>query len=103
PPRSAPAEPAGNPAGSGYPEASRASKTSAQCERDVGVLAGREKDPKLLKEPSVRALAARAPDLVTCAAVRADSGDACDLLEKGEAENCRTTRAMFHELRAYPN
>jgi hypothetical protein len=101
-PPNAPAEPAGAPKASGSPDAAR-SKSAAQCEHDVGVLAGREKDPKLLKEPGIRSLAARAPDVVTCAAVRADSDDACGLLEKEAGDSCLSTRAIFHELRAYPN
>jgi hypothetical protein len=67
------------------------------------VLGGRDKDRALLKQPDVRALAAGAPDLVTCVAVRADSDEVCNLLDKAAAESCRSTRALFHELRAYPN
>src|SRR5881628_2786017 len=63
-PPKVPAEPAGTPAASGSPGTPASSKSRSQCDRDVGVLAGRDKDRTLLKQPDVRALAARAPDLV---------------------------------------
>jgi hypothetical protein len=76
---------------------------SAKCERYVAVLGGREKDAALAKQAEVRRLAARAPDLVSCGAVRADSDEPCKMLEQDAAEGCRTARAVFHEFRAYPN
>jgi hypothetical protein len=77
----------------------------ANCERLAKVLAGKEKDPDLLKRAGEPVGAARAAssDLVTCMAVLADSDEPCTRLGKEEADNCRHDRATFHELRTYPN
>jgi hypothetical protein len=85
--------------------AAAAGKTSRQdCERYVDALAGRDKDRALLRQPEVKAMAQRGAELVTCGAVRADSDAPCGLLDdKGSAEDCRGTRALFHELRTQPN
>jgi hypothetical protein len=79
--------------------------TRADCERLAKVLAGKEKDADLLKQAGKPVGATRAAnaDLVTCTAVLADSDEPCARLDEEEAENCRRDRAVFHELRAYPN
>src|SRR5262249_13786062 len=98
----APAGEAATPApASGPSTASKESRTN--CERYVGALAGREKNSALLKQSEVRSLAPRAAGLVTCSAVRAGSAEPCKLLEAARADGCGASRAVFHELRAYPN
>lgn len=91
------------PADGGEPPAAPALDLDpGRCPHFVGVLAGREKDAAVAKQPEFRAFAARVPELVTCGAVRTDSDDACKVLDKDDAETCRRSRATFHELRAYP-
>ena len=97
------AEKAGEPAASASPSARKSTASRADCERYARALAGREKNPGLLKQPEVEAMAARSADLVTCSAVLADSDEPCKHLPEDRAEDCRKTRAVFHELRAYPN
>jgi hypothetical protein len=67
------------------------------------VLAGRDKDPALLKRVEVKAVGAPGVDLATCNAVLADSDEPCTRLDEDNAAHCRRDRAVFHELRAYPN
>lgn len=73
-----------------------------ECERYVSVLAGREKDPAVLKQEDVKAMVAPVADLVTCGAVRADSDEPCALIKDASGDQCRETRALFHELRVHP-
>lgn len=122
PPSAAHAQPAGSakpePAASGAPPADKGDQPAAaaspiakkapsraDCERMAQVLAGRDKDPELLKGASSGATATRNAnsDLVTCTAVLADSDEPCTRLDPENADNCRRDRAVFHELRAYPN
>jgi hypothetical protein len=93
------AESGGTPPAAQSPAAPRPSRK--QCEQYVGVLAGGEKSA-LLKEAEVKGIAMQAVDLVTCGAVRADADEPCSVLPGDQAEECRATRAMFHELRARP-
>src|SRR5262249_8791538 len=84
----------------------------AACERYVAALSGSEKERAALKDPEVQALAVRVPDLVTCAAVKADSEALCAPLVGSEpaekqkfsaqAIDCRYTQSIFHEARTYP-
>ena len=78
--------------------------TRAECEKLAKVLAGKDKDPELLKRAGAPSETMRASnaDLVTCTAVLADSEEPCARLSEGDAD-CRRDQAKFHELRAYPN
>ncbi len=76
------------------------------CEAYVEALSGRSKDPELLRNREVQALALQVPDLVICGGVVRDS-DAqwCKRLlppEHGPDTECRLTQAVFHELHTYP-
>ncbi len=97
-----PLKPPAKPAAAASPAAPKASR--ADCERDARALTGRDKDaapkPAGVMDPATRTANA---DLVTCAAVLADSDEPCTRLEKETADNCRKDRAVFHEMRAYPN
>jgi hypothetical protein len=74
--------------------------TPSQCEEYVAVLSGTKKDDALLKDPKLRALAARSFDLVGCGGIVADSDASCALIaDPGE---CRLLWATFHELRTNP-
>jgi len=78
----------------------------AVCERYVAVLSGRNKDAAAIDNPEVKALAMEAPDLVVCGAVATDSDELCTQFlppEHGPSMKCRYSRAIFHELRAYPH
>ncbi|HSP96102.1 MAG TPA: hypothetical protein VL049_02505, partial [Candidatus Dormibacteraeota bacterium] len=75
------------------------------CESYVALLAGRKQDPTLFEQTAVQALAAQAGDLVTCGAVVSESDAPCEKLlptEHGPSKNCLQMRAVFHELRTYP-
>jgi hypothetical protein len=81
----------------------------SDCEKHVAALAG--KDQASLKDPAVTAMAAGAPDLVTCLAVKQDSRAVCDSLvstQEGKtqyssaARDCIYMQSIFHEARAYP-
>jgi hypothetical protein len=99
------ADDAGTPAAAPSPAARKPAASRADCERYARVLAGRDKDPELLKQAEAPATARRTAnaDLVTCTAVLADSDEPCTRLDKETADNCRRDRAVFHEMRAYPN
>ena len=101
-PSTAPGAGAGAPAGSQSPAAPASNTSRADCERYARVLSGRQQDATLLKQPDVKALATRSADLVTCTAVRADSDEPCKVMGEDNAKDCRATRALFHEMRAYP-
>lgn len=84
--------------------ADSAAKVSA-CEKYVAVLSGRKQDPALLDNAELKGLGIQATDLVTCGAVLSDSDVLCTRLipvEHGPTKMCLHMRAMFHELRAYP-
>ena len=75
------------------------------CETYVTTLAGRQPNPALFGNDAVLALAAAVPDLVTCGAVVSDSDEPCLKLlpvERGPSKMCLHMRAIFHELRTYP-
>lgn len=75
------------------------------CDRYVAVLSGRQKDPKALEDPELKAILAQAPEILTCGVVAADSDELCKKLlpiESGPTMECSNTWALFHELRNYP-
>jgi len=93
PPAAAPAPPT--------PDAAK----GAACKGYVAVLSGRKQDPAVLDNPDLRALAAQSPDLVTCGAVLSNSDVLCNRLmptEHGPGKMCSQMRAIFYELRTYP-
>ena len=84
---------------------SAADVRQSTCETYVAFLAGRKKDPALFDNDAVRTLAGQASDLVTCGAVVSESDEPCQKLlpnERGPSKNCLHMRALFHELRTYP-
>jgi len=104
-PPEAPADAAVKPAAGPSPAAAIPAPSRADCERLARALAGADKDPELLKKAGAPAPSARTAnaDLVTCTAVLADSDEPCTRLDQENADNCRRDRAVFHELRTYPN
>ena len=73
------------------------------CETYVAALSGHGKDPQLLKDPNVQALARRVPDLVSCTAVATKSDAVCETLGEGEqGKECSDRRSIFNELGRYP-
>ena len=101
----APGDAAVKPAAAPSPAAAKPAPSRADCERLARTLAGGDKDPELLKKADASAPATRTAnaDLATCSAVLADSDEPCTRLDKESADNCRRDRALFHEMRAYPN
>lgn len=75
------------------------------CEGFVATLAGRQPNAALYEDEALRALAGSEADLVTCGAVVSDSETPCLKLlpvERGPSKMCLHMRAIFHELRTYP-
>lgn len=108
----APATPAAGPARATPPAVAQtptpvdlAALRQATCERYAAALSGRQPDPALYEDADLRALAGTAPELVTCGAVFTDSEEPCRKLlpvEVGPSKMCLHMRAIFHELRTYP-
>jgi hypothetical protein len=75
------------------------------CDRYIAALSGRTQDAALLESADLKAVLQVAPDLGTCTAVASDSDALCQKLfpvESGPTMMCRHTRAIFHELKNYP-
>ncbi len=99
------AVPAPEGSGSEGSPAPEPTSTPSRCAEYVDVLSGKKKDDALLNDPNVRAIAAQSVDLVMCLAVARDSDEPCALTPKDapqHAQECRMTRAVFHELRTNP-
>ncbi len=94
-----------NPAGPDGDAVPQVTATPSRCAEYVDVLSGKKKDDALLKDPKVKAVAAQSLDLLLCLAVARDSDDPCALMPKDapqHGQECRQTRAVFHELRTNP-
>ena len=75
------------------------------CEGFVATLAGRQPNATLFDDPALQRLAKEVPDLVTCGAVVSESDAPCEKLlpvGQGPSMMCLHMRAIFHELRTYP-
>lgn len=83
-----------------------AGKKPTECEGFIAVLSGRKLDPALLDNADLKAFAMTAPpDLIVCGAVRNDSDELCTRFfatERGPSKMCPQMRAIFHEVKTYP-
>lgn len=103
PAQAAPAQAAPAPAQTAAAQAVLLVPAGSPCADFVAVLSGRKQDAAMLAKPELRAIASA--DLIMCGAVFSDSDDLCNRLmpfEQGPGGACLQTRALFHELRAYP-
>jgi hypothetical protein len=103
PAAAAQAAPAAAPPATAAVAAADAGGAPSDCAAYAAVWAGRKQDPAIMANPEARKYAAA--ELVMCGAVYSDSDDLCSRImgvDEGPLGACLQTRALFHELRAYP-
>lgn len=82
--------------------ATAAPAPAVACDKYAEVLAGKKKGSAMLADPQLKLIALSAVDLAKCGAVAADSDELCKILSGQAVDDCRATRAQFHELRTNP-